>query len=446
MNYSQASLYLDSFLNLEKIPHYNYSEKLNLDRMQALLDNFGSPQNKFKAVHIAGSKGKGTTAAALYQILKTHGVKAGLYTSPHLLTFRERIRVSTNITEDPLNFGDTISDEELSLLVEKVKPKLDEFSKNSKWGEPTFFEVFTLLAFLYFAEREVDLAVLETGLGGRLDAANICRPVLTVITKILFEHTDKLGKTIEEIAGEKAGILKQSVPCVIGLQKWKSALEVIRKKAEELNIPVFALGEDAAFNMAEGSFSIRIAGYEYDNLRTNLLGNFQLENLAVSAACAHLLKKYFPLSDDKIREALLDIYWPGRMQVINENPQIVLDAAHTPESIKVLGEELRGKFSSQEVITILAISSDKDIENIIREADSFSDELIFTDIDNPRLSSKSELLSIAQGAGAVNCIEADFYGLTEKIFKDKNKDKIFLITGSIFLVSEALRVFRNGAL
>jgi len=444
MNYNQTSSYLNSFLNLEKISHYDYSRELNLDRMQVLLDDFNNPQNRFKAVHIAGSKGKGTTAAALYQILKTHGIKVGLYTSPHLLTFRERIRVTDNVTEDPLNFGDTISEEELSRLIEKIKPKLDEFSNISKWGKPTFFEVYTLLAFLYFAERKVDLAILETGLGGRLDATNICKPILTVITKILFEHTDKLGTTIPEITAEKAGILKEDVLCVVGAQKWRGVLDVVRKKAKELNAPVFVFNEEVEFNIAEDSFSIQITGYKYENLRTNILGRFQLENLAVAIACAHLLKKIFPLSDDKIRDALLNIHWPGRMQVIRENPRVILDIAHTPESMEVLGKELRNKYSSQEIITILALSCDKDRENIIRKADSFSDELIFTDIDNPRLSSKSELLSIAKGAGVVNCASADFYDLTDRICENKNK--IFLITGSVFLVSEALRVFKNGTL
>ena len=193
MDYKEALKYLNSFFNLEKVARYDYSRELKLERMRDLLDKFGNPQNSFKAVHIAGSKGKGTVSAAVYQVLKNSGIKVGLYTSPHLLSFRERIRVSTNKTGDPMGFGDTISEQEIAELADYIKPLAEDFSRGSRWGRPTFFEVYTLLAFLCFARKNVKLAVVEVGLGGRLDATNLVNSLISVITKIVFEHTDKLG-------------------------------------------------------------------------------------------------------------------------------------------------------------------------------------------------------------------------------------------------------------
>lgn len=445
MNYKEALAYLDSFFNLEKIPRYNYSRELKLDRMRELLKKFDNPQDEFKAIHIAGSKGKGTVAVTLYQILKDHGYKVGLYTSPHLLTLRERIRFSKNKTADPLNFGDTISEEELIELVEEIRPKLEDFSKNSQWRRPTFFEIYTLLAFLYFTKKNVDFAVIETGLGGRLDATNTVRPILTAITKILFEHTDKLGKTIKEIANEKAGIMKDGVPCVIGLQKWQEALKIFKNKAKQIQAPLLTVGKDVKLKKKNNSFSVNVNDKVYNDLKTNLLGSFQYENLAVVVVLTHLLKElFYNLDEKKIRQALLNIYWPGRYQIVKENPLIILDSAHTPESVEILGRELKYLYPEKRIITILGISKDKDKEGIIRETMRFSEEVIFSYIDNPRLANPEQLHSIAQKISrAKSKFEWRFRDLLTRIHEYNKKGNLFLITGSIFLIAEAIRFFRH---
>ncbi len=440
--YQEILEYLDSFFNLEKSPRYNYFRELKLDRMRDLLEVFDNPQDKFKAIHIAGSKGKGTVAVSLYHILKENGYKVGLYTSPHLLSLRERIRYSENKTKDPLNFGDTISEEDLIELVKEIKPKLDDFSKKSKWGKPTFFEVYTLLAFLYFAKVKPDFVIIETGLGGRLDATNVLNPVLTAITKIQYEHTDKLGKTIKQIATEKAGIIKRNTPCVIGLQKWPSVVEVFKRKAGQLNNPLYILGENVDVKIGTATIFVNINGHAYHDFKTNLLGSFQLENLALTLTLAHLLKeKGYDLEEEKIRKALLNIYWPGRFQILKEKPLIIIDSAHTPESMETLGKELKRLYPGRPIIVILAISKDKDKKRIIEAVRSFSEEVIFTHVKNPRLCEAEELASVAQGVEDFKFrAESNFEKLFTNIMSNRREDYAYIITGSIFLVAEALKI------
>ncbi|MDD5614274.1 MAG: bifunctional folylpolyglutamate synthase/dihydrofolate synthase [Candidatus Omnitrophica bacterium] len=447
MKYKEAVEYINSFFNLEKVARYDYSRELKLDRMRALLARFGNPQDSFKAVHIAGSKGKGTVSASVYQALKNCGMKVGLYTSPHLLSFRERIRFSDNKADDPLGFGDTISEQEITELTDYIKPLADDFSRNSKWGKPTFFEVYTLLAFLYFARKNAELTVVEVGLGGRLDATNVINPVITAITKIVFEHTDKLGDTIEKIAKEKCGILRKGVNCVAGIQKWQQAASTIKKEAEIAGAHLLVLGEDIGFNSEKDSFSITIGGIKYQDIKTNLLGRFQHENLALAAAIIHILGANYGFSSDIIKTTFRDIHWPGRMQLISKEPVVILDSAHTPESISMLGNEIKNIFPDKEITTILAISKDKNKLGIIKEVSEFSQEIVFTRIENDRLSCQDELKILAESLGLSNYrIEYDFNSLIETIMSNRKSRNVFLITGSIFLVSGVLEVFKYGSL
>ncbi len=447
-DYTQAIDYLNSFFNLENTPRYDYSRELKLERMRDLLEKFDNPQNSFKAVHITGSKGKGTVSVSLFQIFKESGYNVGLYTSPHLLSFRERIRVSTNKTKDPIGFGDTISEADVVRVVNSAKPLIEEFSKDSRWGRPTFFEVYTLIAFLYFKEKNLDLVIVEVGLGGRLDATNLINPIITIITKIVFEHTDKLGDKISKITDEKCGILKKGVPCLLGVQKWPEAIERVKKNTEDKKAPLYVIGDDIEFKTDNNSFSISIGGNKYPNLKTNLLGSFQYQNLALAVAAAYILKRDYPnISNLNIESALSNIYWPGRLQLIKKSPIIVLDSAHTPESAELLGDELKSLYPNRDIISILAISSDKDKRGIIKEISKFSSQIIFTRILSNRLSYEEELAGIARELGLKNyTIDNDFQGLIDSISVKPDNKKIFLITGSIFLVSKALEVFKYGAL
>ncbi|MDP8254071.1 MAG: folylpolyglutamate synthase/dihydrofolate synthase family protein [Candidatus Kaelpia aquatica] len=447
-DYTQAIDYLKSFFNLENVSRYNYSRELKLERMKDLLEKFNNPQDSFKAVHVAGSKGKGTVSASLFQIFKESGYKVGLYTSPHLLNFRERIRVSTNKTDDPIGFGDTISEEDLVRVVSIAKPIIEEFSSDSRWGKPTFFEIYTLVAFLYFKDKNLDLAIIEVGLGGRLDATNVMNSILTIITKIVFEHTDKLGEEITQITDEKCGILKEGIPCVLGVQKWTQVVGRVKDNAGKKSVPLHVIDEDIELEEKDRSFSISFGASKYINLKTNLLGHFQYQNLALSVAAAHLLSEDYPnLSLPSIRSALSDICWPGRMQLIKKSPVIILDSAHTPESVELLGDELKRSYPDRDIVSILAISSDKDKRGIIDQASKFSSSIIFTRALSSRLSYQEELIDIANELGLINySVEYDFECFMSKILNKSDKKRLYLIAGSIFLVSKALEVFKYGAL
>ena len=213
MTYQQTIKYLESFINYEKIPSYDYKESLKLERIKGFLSQIGNPQDYLKCIHIAGTKGKGSTSAFVAYILRAAGYKVGLYTSPHLEDFRERIRIlkpgyRQQATGNRHYFDGMISKSELSQFVTKLKPRLEKYSKESKYGPLSFFEVYTALAFVYFKEKNVDFAVLETGMGGRLDATNVVNALISCITQISYDHMDKLGSTLKEIALEKAGIIK----------------------------------------------------------------------------------------------------------------------------------------------------------------------------------------------------------------------------------------------
>ena len=250
-------------------------------------------------------------------------------------------------------------------------------------------------------------------------------------------------KTIEQIATEKAGIIKRNTPCVIGLQKWPSAVEVFKRKAEQLNSPLYILGENVDVKIGTATIFVNINGHAYHDFKTNLSGSFQLENLALTLTLAHLLKeKGYDLKEEKIRKALLNIYWPGRFQILKEKPLIIIDSAHTPESMETLGKELKRLYLGKPITVILAISKDKDKKRIIEAVRSFSEEVIFTRIKNPRLCKAEELASVAQGLGNFKFrVESDFKKLFIAVLSTHREDCVYVISGSIFLVAEALKIW-----
>ncbi|MCX5702895.1 MAG: hypothetical protein NT066_00115, partial [Candidatus Omnitrophica bacterium] len=218
MTYLEVTKYLESFINYEQIPAYPYRESLRLERIRNFLDTIGNPQKSLQCIHIAGTKGKGSTCAFAAYILRQAGYRVGLYTSPHLASFRERIRILDDqlaLPSSGQDFEGMISEKELTQLVERLKPEIEEYNKNSKYGPLSFFEAYTSLALVYFKEKKIDFAVLETGLGGRLDATNVVNPYVCAITPLSYEHTQKLGNSLREIATEKAGIIKaQNAKCL----------------------------------------------------------------------------------------------------------------------------------------------------------------------------------------------------------------------------------------
>ncbi|MFQ5582913.1 MAG: bifunctional folylpolyglutamate synthase/dihydrofolate synthase, partial [Calditrichia bacterium] len=289
--------------------------KLGLDNIKALLNAIGNPQNKWQSIHIAGTNGKGSTAAMLESILIEAGYRVGLYTSPHLVDFTERIRINRA----------TIPQNEVIEFTLKIKPLVEQI-------QPSFFEVTTAMAFWYFAKEKIDLAILETGLGGRLDSTNVVNPLITAITPIDFDHQKYLGNTIEKIAQEKAGVLKPGVPCVTNNRN-KRICEVIRNKcadagAKYINIFDVCFLQINSSNLEGISFDFRYSNFSLKNLALNLCGEYQVDNAALALGTVLNLKNKINITEKNIYDGLKDVLWRGRIDLVSRKPNIVIDVSH----------------------------------------------------------------------------------------------------------------------
>ena len=465
MSYLDAVRYLDSFINYEKKPAYPYKESFKLERIKEFLKVIDSPQDSLRCIHVAGTKGKGSVCAFCAYILKEAGYKVGLYTSPHLSDVRERIRIlnpSVSMSQRNEDFEGMISPEELESLVERLKPAIEEYNRNSKYGPLSFFEVYTALAFTCFKEKRVDFAVLETGLGGRLDATNVVDPLVCAITPISFDHTQKLGNTLREIAAEKAGIIKSHQspvtshqPIVITAPQEDEVIKVIRNKCQQQNAILYEVGKDInfeqiSFNNYSQDFNIGGALGEHRNLKIRLLGKHQLINAAVSVGIIDGLRFYnLNIDIDAIRTGLYHTIWPGRCEIIAKEPLIVLDGAQNIASTRALKETIRENFSAaggsasggryKRLILILGISKDKDIKGICRELYDLADEIVLTKANNPRATEPqnlAEYFNAKQVYITNNVKEAKEYAC-----RIAHKKDLILITGSLFVVGEARDLF-----
>ncbi|KPK98828.1 MAG: hypothetical protein AMJ95_02270 [Omnitrophica WOR_2 bacterium SM23_72] len=452
-------------MNYERIPAYPYKEALKLGRVRDFLRTIGDPQEELRSIHVAGTKGKGSTCAFIAYVLKRAGYRVGLYTSPHLIDFRERIRIleiqnPKSKFQNP-DFEGMISEQELIALIEKVRPAIESYNQKSKYGPLSFFEVYTSLAFMYFKEQQVDFAVLETGLGGRLDATNAVDPLANAITPISYEHTDKLGSTLEEIATEKAGIIKKvqnpcladrqakSLPCrqagkfqnpiVISAPQEKEAIEVIRKRCEEIGARLYEVGRDIFYEEASQGFNVIGLFEEYPNLETRLLGRHQIINAAVAIGVLESLRYCdVYVGMDAIREGLYNTFWPGRCEVMTTDPFIVLDGAQNVASASALKQAIQEIFKYDRLILVLGISQDKDAKGICHQFYDLADEIILTKADNPRSCTPDALAGYFEGKSvhlSKNVNEA------KKISREiATRGDLILVTGSLFVVGE----FRNG--
>ena len=356
MTYQETLTYLDSFIDYERVPFYDYKKSVRLNRMQRFLKALGNPHKDLRAIHISGTKGKGSTAAMVSSILREAGLKTGLYTSPHLISFRERIKIN----------GEEIAENELSGTLDEMRPVIERLGKKEK---PTFFEVYTALAFLYFRKMKTDFVVLEAGMGGRLDATNAVDAKISAVTPISFEHTQKLGNSLREIAYEKSGIIKNHALCITSLQEGE-ALKVIEDVCRRKNAKLLCVGRDIIFE--EGPFSderqhFRVWGRfgEYHNLGLKLLGQHQIVNAAVAIGIVESLRTYgVIIPHDVIKRGFLSISWPGRIELAVTDPRVVLDGAQNAASAEALAAAIKRHFIFKNVILILAVSSDKDNDGI----------------------------------------------------------------------------------
>jgi dihydrofolate synthase/folylpolyglutamate synthase len=330
--------------------------KPGLEIAEALAKSLGNPERSFATIHVAGSNGKGSVCAMLDSVLRCAGMKVGLYTSPHLVKFNERIRVN----------GEFITDGELAELFEVIEPLAERVTREHGGREVTFFEFTTALAFEHFRRRQVQVAVVEVGMGGRLDATNIVHPLLSVITRISLEHTQYLGTTIEAIAGEKAGIIKAGRPVVCGAMD-EAAAGVIREVAGRRGAPLLDAAERISVRrVSQGMEGQKLAitgtAEEYGTVTLGLLGRHQIENCATAVAAVEALAEHSPIviSPEGVRKGLAAAVWPGRLQVLSMEPPVLLDGAHNPDGARVLGAALKELRKKRKVGLIWGMCEDKD--------------------------------------------------------------------------------------
>ncbi|HHT9118519.1 MAG TPA: bifunctional folylpolyglutamate synthase/dihydrofolate synthase [Candidatus Hypogeohydataceae bacterium YC38] len=381
-SYEEALSFLFQAVDYEKLTKYKYQvPDFDLGRVERFLAEIGNPHLGLRVVHVAGTKGKGSTATMTAQFLKEAGLKVGLFTSPHLVHLEERIKID----------GEMIPKEDVSRLLGYLRPYVERERKETPRLSSTFFEILTAMAFLYFKEQEVDWAVLEVGLGGRLDATNVITPRVSVITEVSFDHTDKLGSTLREIAWEKGGIIKEGVPVVSSAQS-QEALITIQDICKKRHSTLYLVGRDievlhlTSIPLYGFGCDIRTWRREYQGLRLPLLGEHQAHNCATALGAMEVLAQSGELEWDEglARRALASLRCPGRIEVVANNPLIVLDSAHNVSSIRALVRTLRRDLDFQRLILILGVSRDKDILGILREVAGVPDELIFTRAPSPR--------------------------------------------------------------
>jgi len=437
-NHREALDYLFDLTDYERMHRVTRATSIfGLARMNRALEHCGNPHLELRAVHIGGTKGKGSTAAMLASMLRRAGHRVGLYTSPHLLDVRERIQVD----------GEWIGEDDLTRLLNRLHPYLEAAQANGETYAPTFFETFTVMAFLHFLERGVHVAVVEVGLGGRLDATNVLQPEVCAITPISFDHTEKLGGTLGEIAGEKAGILKPRVPVVSGVQP-PEAREVLRARAAELGAPLRVVGEDVTLRESgRGSFSVTTWRRELKGLSVPLAGRHQRRNAAVAVGLAEVLtERGIELTDDDIRDGLAAVQCAGRVQTVAREPEIIVDGAHNPASISALIEAL-GEPPPKRTIFVVGIAADKAIGPMLERLGSCGEEFVFTRTNNPRAADpahlKEVLAEVAPGKAA-HVAQTPAEALDLARGHAGPNDRI-CVTGSMYLAGDALARLQGGA-
>jgi len=418
MDYQQAVSYL---FDLEK-----FGIKLGLENITRFLDRIGNPHNRFPAIHVAGTNGKGSTAAILEAILTSAGFKVGLYTSPHLVDFRERIRIGKRPVER----------EYVTEFVRSKKDLIEEIPV-------TFFEVVSALAFSYFAEQRVNIAVCETGLGGRLDATNVLKTEVSIITNVDLEHTDHLGSSVSEIAREKAGIIKEGVPTVTASNNFE-VKRVLRNTCRKRKAPLVSIYDEAQWLVKEvglkGSrLDVFTRSNKYVNLRLNLVGRHQLENAMCALLAIEILQDNgWRVPKRAVREGLAQVVWRGRLELLSKRPMVLADVAHNPPAMKIIKENLQELFPEKRFLVVLGILSNKNYVEMLNEVGRFAKVIYLTKPITER-AADPELLAREVSKQGLNfkvipvVKEAYKYALSQA-----RPGEVVLVTGSHYTVGEVM--------
>ena len=415
----------------------NFGSNYGLERTYKLLELLDNPQDKLKIIHVAGTNGKGSTTAMITSMLKGCGYKVGMYTSPFLEEFEERIQIN----------GENIPKEKLAQLMTKIKYAVDKVIEEG-YNHPTEFEIITVLMFLYFATEEVDFAVVEVGLGGRLDSTNVITPILSVITSISFDHTNLLGNTLEEIATEKAGIIKSGIPTVIYPQEEVAEI-VISSKCQELDSKLYKINkedvkliniikEDKIYQQVKVKLDD-----EYD-VKLPLLGEHQILNLAVALKALEVIKDKAPkLNMESIVKSIATVRWNGRLEIMSNSPYVVIDGAHNIQGITQLNKNINKYFEYKDMYLILGILADKDVEHMVKVITPKAKKVFTVTPNSMRAETAEELMNEVKKYNESCEAYNDYKNAFEDALKLCKKDDLLLISGSLYMIGEMRGIIKK---
>ena len=401
--------------------------RFSLGPISRFLERLNRPQNAYGTVLVGGTNGKGSIAAMVASVLSCGGFRVGLYTSPHLIDVRERIRID----------GEIISQEEMDAWIERVKAHSTE--------DLTYFEFLTALAFLYFREMKVDIAILEVGMGGRLDATNVVSPLVSVVSNVSLDHTEYLGKRLEDIALEKSGIIKNAGVCINGV-KQRRLQRLLEEISRTKGATIYNLGREITVDVhTDGSFSYQGIGMRYDNLFCSLKGRHQIENAAVALGVIEVLAmKGFRIDDDAVFKGIHDVKWEGRLEVIKHSPAVLLDGAHNAGGTAALACALKEEFSYKKLIFIFGVLKDKDNKAMLKKLLPLGDRLILTTPDTERAMPPEALLPVAKRyLRKIEIVKKPREAL-KRALSIADKNDLICVTGSLYLVGEIKRVFSTA--
>ena len=446
--YAAAIEFLYGRINYERVQVEAYSTSdFKLERMRVLLSLIGNPHERLPAIHVAGTKGKGSTCAMIASVLTAAGHRTGLYISPHISAFEERMTVD----------GIRPTPDELVVLVRRLLPAIAHMDSLPGQMQPTYFELATAIAWLYFIDRGADFAVLETGLGGRLDSTNVCCPLVTVITNVSRDHTHILGSTVRQIAWEKAGIIKPGVPVVSGVSH-PDAIGIVEQICRERDAPLRLLGREihvtarhrheaaSADGDSTSTVDVRTSHSEWRGVPVSLCGAHQATNAAlVLAAIDELRERGVSIPEADVRKGMTHVRWPGRVEVVSRRPTVVIDAAHNWESTRALIATLREEFRPRRRVLIFAATRDKDVAGLLRLLLPEFDTIIFTKyIDNPRGVPAAELQSFVRSVSNREVHLAEDPPSAWRLAQRwASPDDLIAVTGSFFLVAELRDLILN---
>ena len=424
MNKNGYQRSLDYLYGLEK-----FGMIFGLTKVEEILEAVGNPHREIQAIHIGGTNGKGSTAAIIASILRREGYRVGLYTSPHLIRFTERMKVNEK----------EIEKEEVASLTEWMRERIETAGIAPPF---TFFDFTTAMAFLYFKQKMVDLAVLEVGLGGRLDSTNVIDPLLSIITNIGKDHEDVLGKGVLRIAREKAGIIKESRPLITAATQ-PQVLRLFSKICREKKAPFFRVGKEFRYVLAgEGSFSYEGLHRKLWGLSLNLRGLHQMINATTALGAMEILDDLgYRVSNDAMTEGLKEVDWPGRLEVVCSSPRVLLDGAHNPDGALSLKESLEKDFQYHHLVLLIGIMKDKDVHSILHSLSPLADRIILTRPGMDRAASPALLRKALGRNGKKAEVIEDFRKAIDKGLSLTGEEDILCITGSLYTVGEARSYF-----